>query len=121
MDAAQIITLALVLINIGFGLIGYLKPHRTMAILGLETIDGRLDGLSEIRAASGAVFAVAGIGALLLATPAAYAMVGFIYLGGAIGRITSIVADGSGSRLTWSFFVVEAIFAAWLIGANISI
>lgn len=108
-----------VILTIGFGLIGWLMPDYTMDKLKLATAGGSTLGKSEIRAASGALFVGLGVGALALGTPAAYAMVGFAYAGGAIGRITSIVLDGSGETVSWSFFAAEAALALYLIVANL--
>ncbi len=119
MDIIWTVSIVLILINIVFGLYGYLAPDRTMDILGLRLAEGRLDGKSEVRAASGCAYIMLSVGALAIHQPVAFAMVGFAYLGGAIGRITSIVVDGSGSSVTWPFFVVEAFFAAVLIGGNL--
>ena len=119
MDIIWAISMLLILTNIVFGLYGYLAPDRTMDILGLKLAEGRLDGKSEVRAASGCAYIMLSVGALAIGQPIAFAMVGFAYLGGAIGRITSIIVDGSGSSVTWPFFVIEAFFALFLIGGNL--
>jgi predicted membrane channel-forming protein YqfA (hemolysin III family) len=81
--------------------------------------NGSTMGLSEIRAASGALFIGLGLGAIFLATPLAYAMIGFAWGGAAVGRLTSIVADGDASRQKITFFVVEAAVAATLLAINL--
>jgi len=48
-----------------------------------------------------------GLGALILGTPAADAMIGFAGSGAAIGRLTSLIVDGQ-NRKKWIFFAVEA-------------
>ena len=109
-------TLAM-LATIGFGVIGWIAPRYTMAKLRLAT-DGSTVGLSEIRAANGALFvAMAGV-ALLMDEPLAYAMVGFAYAGAAVGRLTSIVIDRSGAFISWSFFSAELALSVFLIWAN---
>lgn len=105
--------------TIGFGAIGWLAPRYTMEKLDLAT-DGSALGLSEIRAANGALFVIAGLAALLIATPMAYLMLGMIYAGAALGRGTSIVLDGSGQTTSYAFIAAEIGLAAWLIGANAS-
>jgi hypothetical protein len=75
-------------------------------------------GMSEIRAASGALFVGLGMGAILLGTPLAYAMLGFAWGGAAVGRLTSIVADGP-SRQKITFFAVELAVAGALLALNL--
>ncbi|MEO0870649.1 MAG: DUF4345 domain-containing protein [Pseudomonadota bacterium] len=73
----------LMIATIVFGAIGYLKPRFTLEKLDLQT-DGSPLGLSEIRAANGALFVGLGAAALFIATPIAFAMVGFAYAGAAL-------------------------------------
>lgn len=114
-DILNIITMIL---TIGLGMIGWLAPRYTMGILHLETGQSPR-GMSEIRAASGALFVGAAAGALYFGTPVAFAMIGFLYSGAAIGRITSILLDGSGDKTMWTFFAVEAVLAGFLLWANL--
>ncbi len=107
------------LATIAFGLIGWLAPRYTMDTLNLSTTDGSTLGLSEIRAASGALFVGLGLAGLLLKLPAVFLTIGCAYAGAAVGRITAIVLDGAGTSTSWTFFAVEVAFAAWLIGANL--
>lgn len=99
----------LALFSIVLGAIGWLAPRYTMAVVDLVAGPSPM-GPSEIRAASGALFVGLGLGALLIGTPAAYAMVGFAWGGAAVGRMTSILLDGSGAR-KWGFFACEAAVA----------
>jgi hypothetical protein len=115
MDWITLINWALALLTIGFGAIGWLAPGYTMEKVDLRD-GGSTMGTSEVRAASGALFVLAGIGALILGTAAAYAMIGFIWAGGAVGRATSLAIDGT-TRLKWIFFgseVVVAVIALWI-------
>jgi hypothetical protein len=88
-----------------------------MGVLDLAPT-GSTMGMSEIRAASGALFVGLGLGALVLATPLAHAMVGFAWGGAAVGRLTSINADGP-TRQKTTFFAVEIAVAATLLGLNL--
>lgn len=108
-----IVNTLLVLLSVGFGAIGWLRPGYTMKLLDLQRGPTTM-GVSEIRAASGSLFVGLGIGAVLINTPAAYAMIACAWGGAAIGRLTSIVADEAPTRQTWIFFTVEA--ATGIIG-----
>lgn len=116
----EIITLlngALALLTIGFGLFGWLTPDYTMRIVDLHD-GGSSMGKSEVRAASGALFVMAGVGALILATPASFAMIGFIWGGGALGRVTSLILDGK-TQLKWIFFASELVVAVIALSINL--
>ena len=62
---ADILNLLLALATIGFGAAGWLAPRWTMEKVDLRD-GGSTMGLSEVRAASGALFVVAGVGAIRL-------------------------------------------------------
>ena len=114
----ELINILLALASIGLGVIGWLAPRYTMGVLDLTT-SGSTMGVSEIRAASGALFIGLGIGALVLGTPTAYAMMGFAWAGAAIGRITSIAADEAPTRRTWGFAFTEVVVAGLLLLLNL--
>ncbi len=113
----DLLNITLALVSVALGAIGWLAPRYTLDLLELSPT-GSTMGVSEIRAASGALFVGLGLGALFLATPLAYAMVGFAWAGAAIGRLTSIVADGS-SRQKLTFFGVEIVVAGLLLALNL--
>jgi hypothetical protein len=106
------------ILTIGFGLIGWVAPRYTMKKLDLST-DGCRVGLSEIRAANGALFVALGVAAVAIAQPLGFAMVGFAYAGAAIGRLTSIIVDKSGAIISWSFLAAEVLLGAFLILSNL--
>ena len=114
----DIVNVLMALISIALGSIGWLMPRYTMSVLDMAPLDSTM-GLSEIRAASGALFIGLGFGALVLNAPAAFAMVGFAWGGAAIGRLTSIIADGDASRQKITFFVIEAAVALLLLTINL--
>jgi len=115
---ADILNLLLALATIGFGAAGWLAPRWTMEKVDLRD-GGSTMGLSEVRAASGALFVVAGVGAILIGFPAAYAMLGFVWGGGALGRATSLLLDGRTTR-KWGFFGTEIVFAVLLLAINLT-
>ncbi|MEM6851241.1 MAG: DUF4345 family protein [Pseudomonadota bacterium] len=105
-------------ITIALGAIGWLRPRFTMEKLGLAAVGGPF-GLSEVRAVNGATFVGVGLAALLLATPTAFAMVGALYAGAALGRGTSLILENGRSAACWVFFAIEAGLAAYLLAANL--
>jgi hypothetical protein len=117
MEINTLFNWALTLLTIGFGLFGWLMPDYTMRTIDLRD-GGSTMGESEVRAASGALFVLAGVGALILSTPAAFAMIGFIWGGGALGRITSLILDGT-TRLKWIFFTSELAVATIALSINL--
>ena len=110
--------LLMAVLSIALGAIGWLAPRYTMGAIDTQTIDESTMGLSEVRAASGALFVGLGVGALFLGTPAAFAMVGFAWGGAAIGRLTSIILDGAQPTKKLVFFLIEAAVAIPLIVIN---
>ena len=114
----DIVNVLMALISIALGSIGWLMPRYTMSVLDMAPLESTM-GLSEIRAASGALFIGLGFGALVLNAPAAFAMVGFAWGGAAIGRLTSIIADGDASRQKITFFVIEDAVALLLLTINL--
>jgi len=113
----DLINPALALISIGLGLFGWLAPKFTMSALDMTAGPSGM-AQSEVRASVGALFVGMGIGALILGTPTAYAMLGFSWAGAAIGRGTSLALDGQ-SRKKWVYFWVEAAVAAVALAFNL--
>ena len=103
----DILNILFALISIALGCFGWLAPKYTIGALNLETHTDTM-GMSEIRASVGCLFVGMGIGALIIGTPAAYAMLGFCWTGAAVGRLTSCLLDGA-SRKKWVYFGVEAV------------
>lgn len=116
----EIVNIALALVSICLGAVGWIAPRYTMSVLDMAPIRTTM-GLSEVRAASGALFVGLGVGAIFLGTPLAYAMVGFAWAGAAVGRLTSIVADGVQNRQKVIFFGIEAAVALALLSLNLSV
>lgn len=114
-DALNIICAVL---TIGFGLFGFVAPRYTAATLDL-TPGPTTMGLSEMRASVGGLFVVAGLAALWLGTPMAYAMIGFAFAGAALGRVLSLIFDRPPLRKILIFGGIEVALAAWLIPANL--
>lgn len=119
-DSVAIVNVVLGALSVVFGALGFFWPNYALGALKLATAPGFEDGKSEIRAASGGAFVFMGLAALAYGhvSPFIWVMVGVHYAGAGIGRLLSILVDGSGSTKIWAFFAIEAVFAAWLIGAN---
>ncbi len=115
----DILNTAMAILSIALGAIGWLAPRYTMGAIDTQTVGESTMGLSEVRAASGALYVGLGIGALLLNEPTAYVMLGLAWGGAAIGRLTSIIMDGSQPTKKVAFFVIEAAVAIPLIALNI--
>lgn len=113
----DILNIIFALASIGLGIFGWLAPQYTMQTLNLT---GNTDsmGISEVRASAGCLFVGMGLGALILGTPTGYAMLGFCWLGAAIGRLTSLVLDGT-TRKKWIFFGSEAAVGLITLAINL--
>lgn len=105
------------LLSIGLGAFGWLLPRYTLETLHLSPHTDSM-GLSEIRASAGALFVGMGVGAIYLNSPDGYALLGFCWIGAAIGRATSVVLDGA-TRKKLGFFAVEAIVGLAALAYNI--
>jgi hypothetical protein len=106
------------LLTIGFGLFGFLAPRYTASALDLAPTDSTM-GLSEMRASVGGLFVAAGLAALVLGDPLAYAMIGFAFAGAALGRGLSLVFDAPPVRKVLLFGGIEAALATALIALNL--
>lgn len=114
----DILNLICALLTIIFGLFGFLAPRYTAAALDLAPTDSTM-GLSEMRASVGGLFVVAGLAALWLDAPLAYAMIGFAFAGAALGRAVSLVVDHPPRGKTLLFGGIEAALAVWFLAANL--
>jgi hypothetical protein len=113
----DVINVIFALASIALGLFGWLAPRYTLETLDLQAGPSGM-GQGEIRASAGALFIGMGVGALIIGGPAAYAMLGFCWLGAAVGRGTSLALDGT-SRKKWTFFAVEIIVALGALFINL--
>lgn len=106
------------LLTIGFGLFGFLAPRYTASALDLTPTTSTM-GLSEMRASVGGLFVAAGLAALWMQMPVAYAMIGFAFAGAAAGRMVSLIFDNPPLRKVLVFGGIEAVLALWFIAANL--
>lgn len=106
------------ILTIIFGLFGFLAPRYTASVLDLAPTSSTM-GLSEMRASVGGLFVVAGLAALWIDAPVAYAMVGFAFAGAALGRGVSLILDRPPRSKVLLFGGIEAALAVWLVLANL--
>lgn len=114
----EILNIGAALLTIVLGAFGFLAPRYTAGVLDLRTGETTM-GLSELRASAGGMFVVVGAACLWLGEPWAYAMLGFVYLGAGAGRALSLVMDKPPFPKAHLYFAFEAVFAAWLLIANL--
>ena len=117
LSTIDIINLAVGLLTVGLGLLGWLAPRWTMQQLDMTAGPSHM-AYTEVSAVSGCLFVGLGLGAIYLYEPLGWVVMGLAYGGAAVGRVTSIIRDNAASRQSWTFFGSEAALAAWLILAN---
>jgi hypothetical protein len=105
------------MLTIGFGLFGFVAPRYTAAALDLAPTTSTM-GLSEMRASVGGLFVMAGLAALWLDHPIAFAMIGFAFVGAAMGRVLSLIFDKPPAVKVLIFGGIEAALAVTLLLAN---
>ncbi len=116
-DMTDTLNTVATLLTIGFGLFGFLAPRYTASALDLAPTKSTM-GLSEMRASVGGLFVVAGLAALYFDHPIAFAMIGFAFVGAALGRVVSLVIDKPPVVKVLIFGGIEAALAVWFICAN---
>lgn len=114
----DLLNIVAALLTVAFGLFGFLAPRYTAAALDLEPTNSTM-GLSEMRASVGGLFVVAGIAAIWLGQPLGYAMIGFAFVGAALGRALSLMLDKPPVRKVLVFGGIEAALAAWFLFTNL--
>jgi hypothetical protein len=95
------------------GALAIVRPAALTGFTGLSPVGGR--GLTEMRVSLGAVFAGLGLVALLLNAPAAYRMLGLMYLTMAVVRVPAMVMDKSVEQSNLISLAAEAIFGLILV------
>ncbi len=116
---ANVINVIAALLTVGFGMFGFLAPSFTATSLDLAPTNSTM-GLSEMRASVGGLFVVTGLAVIWLNNPMAYAMLGVVYAGAALGRFVSVALDNPPLVKAMTFGGIELVLALWLILANFS-
>jgi len=99
--------------TIATGFVSALWPSSITGFTGLSAPGPR--GITEIRAVLGGAFIGVGIAPLVLNSPAAYRMLGIMYLAIAVVRTISIVVDKSMVQSNIISLVVEIVFGVILV------
>jgi len=115
----HMINITATLLTIAFGLFGFLAPRYTASALDLEPTKSNM-GLSEMRASVGGLFVFMGLAAFWLDHPIAYAMIGFAFVGAALGRVVSLIFDKPPLAKVLVFGGIEAALAIAFLGVNLS-
>ncbi|WP_299551266.1 DUF4345 family protein [uncultured Tateyamaria sp.] len=114
----DILNIIAALLTVAFGLFGFVAPRYTASALDLVPTDSTM-GLSEMRASVGGLFVVTGSAAIWIDAPLAYAMIGFAFVGAALGRCVSLILDKPPVKKVLIFGGIEAALALWFTIANI--
>ncbi len=105
MDLLTLLKIAAALITAATGLLALLRPKSIQGFTGLSAPGAR--GITEIRAVFGGLFIALGAGALAYQSPAAYALLGWGYLGIFVFRLISMFLDRSFERSNFVSLAVE--------------
>ncbi|MBN1660098.1 MAG: DUF4345 family protein [Anaerolineae bacterium] len=108
MDLIEILQIVAAIATAIVGLVSLAVPGKVKGFTGLDVSTAR--GLTEIRAILGGSFIGLGIAPLILNEPAAYAMLGIVYLATAVARVIGIVVDRSGEMSNWVSVAWEVVF-----------
>lgn len=113
----DILNIIAALLTVGFGSFGFLAPRYTASALDLEPTKSTM-GLSEMRASVGGLFVIMGLAAIWSGHPIAYAMIGFAFVGAALGRVVSLIFDKPPVKKVLVFGGIEAVLALTLLSIN---
>ena len=113
MTVLEILKIVMAIVTIATGLISLIRPRAVQGFTGLTAPGPR--GITEIRAILGGAFVGLGLAPLILGVPAAYQMLGIVYLVIAVARIAGIALDRSAERSNWISLVVEIVAGIILV------
>jgi hypothetical protein len=94
------------LVTVGMGCLGLFLPNRAASLVGLSAMTPA--GISEFRSTFGGLFILLGLAPLLTMNPASYLVAGLAWGGAALGRIVSIIIDGTSVPKNWFAVIFEA-------------
>jgi len=113
MTFLEILQIIMAVGTIATGLISLIRPLAVQGFTGLSAPGPR--GITEIRAILGGAFVGLGLAPLILGVPAAYQMLGIVYLVIAVARIAGILLDKSFEQSNWISLAVEIVAGIILV------
>ncbi len=108
----EMLAFAVAIITIVFGLLLLFMPRLSFRILHLQTIAERPDAIAEGRGTMAGFYLGCGLGAVILAQPLIYLVLGASWAFTALGRLTAIIFDRAGTPYNLVSVVIEALLAA---------
>ncbi len=109
----NLIQILIAVLTIILGAFVIVRPTAIYNFTGLSANGVR--GITEIRAIFGGLFVALGAAPLILNTPAAYKMLGIVYIGIAVTRIGNMVSEPCFERSNLISLLSEAIFGVALL------
>jgi hypothetical protein len=113
MNALEVLQLIACIVTIVIGAAALVFPLKVRDFIGLEVRGGR--GITEVRVVLGALFIAIGALPLILASPAAYQMLGYTYLAMGVVRLVSMFVDKSVVQSNIISVVTELVFGVLLV------
>jgi hypothetical protein len=104
------------IITTAMGFLGLFFPARASSLTGLKAVTTA--GRAEFRGTLGVTFIMLGLAPLLTREAHAFLVVGLAWLGAAVGRLISIVADDGNNRQNWGAVVFEVAIAACILAGT---
>ena len=109
----NLIQIIIAILTIILGSFVIVRPTAIYNFTGLSANGVR--GITEIRAIFGGLFVALGAAPLMLNTPAAYKMLGIVYIGIAVTRIGSMVNEPCFEKSNLISLLSETIFGVLLL------
>ena len=113
MDILTILKIIAALMTAATGLLAFLRPKSIEGFTGLTAPGAR--GITEFRAVFGGLFIAIGAAVLALNDPAAYALLGWGYLGIFVFRLGSMFFDKSFEQSNYISLATEIVLGVILI------
>lgn len=102
------------LVTLGLGCLGLFAPTRALKLVGLTLNPAVPHAISEVRATYGGMFVGLGGAALWLQSEPAFAVLMIGWMTTALGRVFSILTDGTGTAANWGAVAFEVAFGGIL-------
>lgn len=100
-------------LTVAYGIWAVFMPEEVMSLVGMAAEGPR--GITEARAALGALYIGLGIYCLWVRTPAAFATLGAGYAAMAAVRLIAIFTDNSADTSNWASLAIEVLCAIVLL------